>query len=157
MELAVQVTFSCCVLAEYPWKWLTNAPKCFSPANSKICFRQGHSLSPFKACWERNLMGFALKNRWKTKKMEHHASCLCEGTSSCDILTSPLILIFCSLCVDPTWHPHEQRKKVVLPEGIRKADIQRNASWRHLTCNKGRINMTWFLKRESLCDVWTLL
>lgn len=43
---------------------------------------------------------------------------------------------------DLTWHPHEQGKKAVLPEGIRMADIQRNASCRHLRCNKGRINKT---------------
>lgn len=54
------------------------------------------------------------------------------------------------LPVDLIWHPHEWKKKAVLPEGIRMADIQRNASFRHLTCNKDGKNKTLFAKGESL-------
>lgn len=92
---------------------------------------------------------FHFQEQIQKHKGKAHTSCVREETRPCDILTSPLILPFL-LPVDRTWLPDEQRNKAALREGMRLADVQRNASPGHFKRTGRGINETYFVKGESL-------
>lgn len=116
-SLAARVTFSCCAVAEYPWKWLTNTPKRFSPANSKNLLQARSLTLTFQTSLGTQSNVFYFKEQIEKHKWKADTSYL----RPCDILTSPFIFPFL-LPVDRAWLPDEQRHKAAV--------TWRDARWR---------------------------